>query len=237
MVVPPAGASSPEVRSAATSSPEQPAPDERKPVAEAIAPAEAAKDASGEKMIAKAVEPEKKKIMAYPGVVERFRDFKGEKTPGALMALFETQGNTVKQDPPIVLSNGKDTLKIVLELTGNNFLLDGVSLVSLKNKEKNFWILELLPDSGTYEATVSVPRDDKLYVIPLTVAPRVDISAAKKPAEADFKRYLQETGTAKAPGFDLNKDGRRDYIDDFIFTANYLLQQEGTAKQKKNIRK
>jgi hypothetical protein len=241
MVVPSAGAITSEARSAATSSAEQPAPDERQPGNDTIVPSEAAKNTSSEKMIAKATEPEQKKIKPSPGVLERFKEFKGEKTPGALMALFETQDNNAKQDPPIVLSNGKDTIKIVLELDskgkGNNFLLDGVNLVSLKNKEKNFWILELLPDSGTFEATVSVPRENQLYVIPLTVSPPIDVSAANKLTEADFKRYLREKGTTKAPGFDLNKDGRRDYIDDFIFTANYLVQQDGPAKQKMNIRK
>jgi hypothetical protein len=237
MVAPPAGASSSEVRSAATSSMEQPTSDEPQPGADTMVPSEAAKDASSKKMIAKATEPERKKIMPYPGVLERFKEYKGEKTPGTLTALFETQDNKVKQDPPIVLSNGKDTLTIVLELKGNNFLLDGVNLVSLKNKEKNSWILELLPDSGTFEATVSVPGDNQLYVIPLTVAPPVDVNATNKLTEADFKRYLKEKGTAKAPSFDLNKDGRRDYIDDFIFTANYLVQQDGRAKQNMNIRK
>jgi hypothetical protein len=241
MVVPVPGAPASDVQSA-NSSTGQPASDLQQPAADAIATLEAAKD-SGGKMIAKAVEPERKKIKMYQSVLERFKDFKGKKTPKTLMALFqEKEAN--QQDPPVVLSNGKATVKIVLELdsrgNNNNFLLDGVSLVSLKNKEKDLWVLELLPDSMTYEATVSVPRNNQWYVVPLTVAPPMDVnisSANDRLTETDFKRFLKEQGTAKAPRFDLNKDGRRDYVDDFIFTANYLVQQDSHAKQEMKVRK
>ncbi len=189
-------------------------------------------------MIAKAIEPEQKKFKMYPSILERFKEFKGEKTPKALMALFNMPDKEAKQDPPIVLSNGKATVKIVLKLdskgNNNNFLLDGVSLVSLKNKEKDFWILELLPDSGSYEATVSVPRDNQLFVIPLTVAPPMDGNIgpfANRLREVDFKLYLKEKGTVKAARFDLNKDGVRNYIDDYIFTANYLVQRSTGTTQ------
>jgi hypothetical protein len=233
IAVPVPGAPASDVQSANTST-VQPVPDVQQPAADAIVPPEAAKDSSGEKMIAKAVEPEPKTIKMYPAVLERFRDFKGEKTPSALMDLFKVRDKEVKQDPPIVLSNGKATVKIVLELdsrgNNNNFLLDGVSLVSLKNKEKDLWVLELLPDAKTYEATVTVPRNNQLYVIPLTVAPPMDVNAGRL-TEADFKLYLKGKGTTKTPRSDRNKDGKRDYIDDFIFTANYLVQRDSPAKQ------
>jgi len=237
MVAPLPGAPASDVQSANPST-GQPAPGVQQPAADAMVPAEAAKDSSSEKMIAKAVEPERKKIMMYKGVLERFKDFKGKKTPKALMALFTMQEKEANQDPPIVLSNGKATVKIVVDLDSreknNNFLLDGVSLVSLKNKEKDLWILELLPDSRTYEATVSVPRNNQWYIIPLTVAPPMDANidpAAGRLTEADFSLYLKDQGNVKSSRFDLNGDGRRDYIDDFIFTANYLVQRDGYTKQ------
>jgi hypothetical protein len=193
---------------------------------------------------AKGTELERKKVKMFPSVLERFKDFKGEKTPKALMALFSMQDNEVKQDPPIVISNGKATVKIILKLNSkgedNNFLLDGVSLVSLKNNEKDMWTVELLPDSKAYEATISVPRNNQLYVIPLTVAPPLYVNigfSAGRLTEADFKLYLKEKGTVKAPRFDLNGDGRRDYIDDYIFTANYIVLRDSTTKQGTNVRK
>jgi hypothetical protein len=243
IVVPTPGASSSDGQGSIPSA-DQTAPDVRQPGSDKVVPSEAVKEPSGETLLAKAVEPERKKFMMYPSVLEQFKEFKGEKTPAALIELFKGQDKAAKQDPPIVLSDGKATVKIVLELSSkgenNNFLLDGVSLVSLKNKEKDFWIVELLPDPRAYEATISIPRSGQLQVVPLTIALPMDVNidpAASKLTEADFKLFLKEKGTDKAPRFDLNKDGRRDYIDDYIFTANYLVQRDSPAKQETPVRK
>jgi hypothetical protein len=179
---------------------------------------------------------EQKKTMLYQSVLERFRGYKGEETPEALMALFSAGGEGEgRQDPPLVLSDGKTTLNVVVELNGkdNNFYLDGASLVSLKNKEKNYWIVELLPKKNALTATIIIPRNDQQHVTPLTVAPPWDVTvyqSSGKSAEADFRRYLKERGTAKSPRFDLNGDGRRDYIDDYIFTANFIVKCDSKAK-------
>jgi hypothetical protein len=62
---------------------------------------------------------------------------------------------------------------------------------------------------------------------PLTVAPKVQVDLIKPGtvSEADFALFLKERGTAAAPKSDRNADGRRDYLDEYIFTANYLAQQ------------
>ena len=199
---------------------------------------EIAKASPDENPLPKTSEPERKKNLLYKSVLERFREYKGEKTPQALIALFASSSSGEgRQDPPLVLSDGKTTVKVVIELNANgednNFLLDGASLVSLTNKERNYWIVELLPEKNTLEATISVPRNNQWNVAPLTVAPPRDVTIVRssgKSAEADFKFYLKERGTAKAPRFDLNGNGRRDYIDDYIFTANYLARQEAAWK-------
>jgi hypothetical protein len=198
---------------------------------------ETAKAAPDESRRPNTPEPERKKTMLYKSVLERFREFKGEKTPQALIALFTSADG--RQDPPIVLSDGKTTVKVVLELHSNaednNFLLDGASLISLTKKEGDYWIAELLPEKNTAEATVSVPRNNRWHVAPLTVSPPREAAmgwSSGKPAEADFKLYLylRERGTAKAPRFDLNGDGRCDYVDDYIFAANYLARQKTAGK-------
>ena len=232
-MVAPSSAASTDATQGSISSTSQAVPDMTHSGSETRASSEAVKETSKETVVAKAVEPELKKIMMSPSVLERFKEFKGEKTPEALMALFGTQDRQAKQDPPIVLSDGKTTVKIVVELNSggenNNLVLDGVSLVSLKNKEKNLWIAELLPDTRTFEATVSIPGKGQLYIMPLTVASPMDVNASRL-TEADFKLYLKEKGTIKTPRFDLNGDGVRNYIDDYIFTANYLVQQQSSGK-------
>ena len=60
---------------------------------------------------------------------------------------------------------------------------------------------------------------------PLTLAPPVkDITAL----EADFAAFLKDSG-AKPPKHDLNGDGVHDYLDNYIYTANYL-SKKSTAK-------
>jgi hypothetical protein len=218
--------------------PDQAAADVVKPAGDADAPLETAKAVPPEKPVPPAPEPEKKKIMLYKSVLERFKEFNGNKTPEALIALFSPQKGQAIQDPPIVLADGKTTVKVLLDINpageNNNFLLDGVNLVSLINKDKNAWVAELLPDKKITGATISIPRNTQWDVMPLTVAPPMDVKidpSSSRLSEADFKLFLKERGTAKAPKFDLNNDGRRDYIDDFIFTANYLVQRDSYTKQ------
>lgn len=234
VVVPSAGASSSDIKSA-TSATDQTASDTLQPENENTAAPEPAKVALAEKPVVQPPGPEKKKVMAYQSVLDKFKEYNGLKTPEALMALFSPQVGQSKQEPHIVLADGKTTVKVVLELDpkgeNNNFLLDGVSLVSLNNKDKNFWIAELLPDKRAYEATISIPRNNQWYVIPLTIAPPMDVNidrSANRLTDADFRLYLKNTGTVKAPRFDLNGDGVRNYIDDYIFTANYLTQRPAT---------
>jgi hypothetical protein len=214
--------------------PDQAAPEARQPESDKVVTQETAKALPSEHPVPPAPEPEKKRTMLYKSVLERFKEFNGVKTPEALMALFRAQEGQAKQDPPIVLSDGKTVVKVLLDLDpggeNNNFLLDGVNLVSLSNKEKNLWIAELLPDKRIYEATVSIPWKNQWHVIPLTVAPPMDVNIDRslgKLTESHFRLFLKERGTAKAPRFDLNGDGVRDYVDDYIFTANYLAQGAG----------
>lgn len=193
--------------------------------------------AKAEKPDTRIREPEKKKVPAYQSILEKFREYKGEKTLKSLIALFNT--DRIPQDPPLVLSDGKTTVKMTIELDSkgenNNFLLEGVTLVSLTSNEKNQWVAELLPDKRTWESAVNLPKGHQLSVMPLTVAPPMDVNidrSSAKLTEADFKLFLKERGTAKAPRFDLNGDGKRDYIDEYIFTANYISQQHRKVPQK-----
>jgi hypothetical protein len=218
----------------------QPGAEAAQPEAEKAAAPEPLQTAKAERPALRAPEPEKKKVTAYPSVLEKFREYKGEKTPQALTSLFAPHPAAAAQQPHLVLTDGKATLSVAVELDSkgenNNFLLEGLTLVSLKNKEKNLWIAELLPDARAWEASIVIPHNNQWNVLPLTVAPPMDVNIDRSSArldEKDFKLFLKELGTAKAPRFDLNNDGKRDYIDDYIFTANYIAQQKGKDGPKK----
>ena len=183
--------------------------------------------------------PSGTKFTMHKSVLERFREFQGEKTPKALMALFSAGSMPgIRQEPAIALSDGKTIVKVHINLpeAGNrtpNFELTGAKLTSLKI-EGGEWVLAALPDTGVYRASVSVMYGDSLMEIPLTVAPRVAIAGAGNGTvdEGMFRRFLTNKSGGKSPLLDLNGDGVRNYIDDYIFTANYLTMPISTGAEK-----
>jgi hypothetical protein len=186
------------------------------------------------------------KIVAYQSVLERFREFKGEKTPKSLGALFDAASIPgVRQEPAIALSDGKTRVKISIQnlSTGKeapNFALKGAKLIALE-KKGGAWLIEALPEMKAHEAAITVLHDGSRTDIPLTVAPPLE--AGNAPAgglsEAGFKLFLKQRGTDKSPRFDLNGDGVRNYIDDYIFTANHILKisQKPDKLSGKKVRK
>jgi hypothetical protein len=54
----------------------------------------------------------------------------------------------------------------------------------------------------------------------------IDLDGSGKVNEADFTLFLKERGAENAPRFDLNGDGARNYLDDYIFTANFIVQTD-----------
>jgi hypothetical protein len=104
-------------------------------------------------------------------------------------------------------------------------VLRGAKLVSLKQdaERSNTWVLEAQPEKGEYEASLMVSQGDVILEYPLTLAPKITVNEKSKTVtDEDFSRYL--SGKRR----DLNSDGKRDYLDDYIFTANFIA-----AKQKK----
>jgi len=80
---------------------------------------------------------------------------------------------------------------------------------------------------------VSILFDNRVIEIPLVLVP----PAVKQLSfsEAESVAFLKDHGAVK-PAFDLNRDGKHDYIDDYIYTGHYLLnnKQIKTPKQPEN---
>jgi len=174
-----------------------------------------------------------KKVYKQKSVVDRFREYKGERTVKALITIFEQDGMIgFRQEPPVALSTGKDRVKAVFITTAgskssSDMAVMGARLISLKSDPDftNTWIAELEPAKGEYSASISVPQDRVIMVYPLTIAPDIDVDMDRsgKVTEEDFALFLQGPKGKNLKGFDLNGGGKRDYIDDYIFTANYLI--------------
>ncbi len=84
--------------------------------------------------------------------------------------------------------------------------------------------MEILPDRKTYETTLTVGRNGVSIDIPLNVAPPADLRgfAVEKAGQSPFERYLLER-VAGNRSCDLNGDGKTDYLDDYIFMANFIV--------------
>ncbi|HEY3307024.1 MAG TPA: cohesin domain-containing protein [Desulfuromonadaceae bacterium] len=172
--------------------------------------------------------PEEVKIILNTGVLERFHTYQGEKSPAIMMALFKKEVSAkIRQEPAVALSDGNKIVKLIVDLPGSNgispnFAFNEAKMISLgKDDNSEKWLIDVLPQKGTLKASITVLSGNTIIEYPLTVAaPIKDFSIS----EAEFKKFLQDNG-AKSPRQDINNDGRHDYIDDFIYTANFIVQR------------
>jgi len=76
-----------------------------------------------------------------------------------------------------------------------------------------------------FEASITVSLGELRMIYPLTIAPKITVprSPRGKVTRADIDNYLKKSVAFKSSAPDLNRDGRRDYRDDYILTANYLV--------------
>lgn len=175
------------------------------------------------------------KITSYKGVLESFRVFNGKKSPAAYSSLYNKEITpAIRQEPAVALSDGKTTLNILIKLDtaddkSPNFSLNGARLVSLSKDDSLRWTVVVLPKTGTVQASLTILTDSDMIEYPLTVAPPVEGVSA---VEADFAAFLTDSGASPSTR-DLNGDGRHDYLDDFIYTANYLRKKGVTDKTPK----
>jgi len=172
-------------------------------------------------------------------VLDKFRLFEGEKTPQSLIALFSRDsGGSYSQSPAIAIADGKASVRLTISKVADKsprFTFNAARYVSLAQVGDGEWEVEVVPERGALKASVNMLASGIVQEFPLTVAPRANVAVGGKSgevSEADFALFLRERGSATAPKYDLNGDGKRDYLDDYIFTANYLVKMEEQANRK-----
>jgi hypothetical protein len=198
------------------------------------------KASSGTSSTGEAGKKQDTKPVFYQSVLERFRTFTGPRTVQSLVALFDSSDmKGVRQEPPVALSDGVAVVTIYIsqppgEKEAPNFAFRNAKYRSLKMAGENSWAVEVLPETGGTSAAVKMLHQGVLTEVPLTIAPPlpadVKIGTGGALSEADFNVFLKERGTTKSPRFDLNGDGKRDYLDEYIFTANYLVKRDSRKK-------
>jgi hypothetical protein len=189
-------------------------------------------DTSG---ITAASEPPRNKIQQFDSVLMRFKKYTGERTAKAVIAMFEQdEMMSYHQQPDVVLSDGETPVRITFisssrEITASDVAVLGARVVSVKKDPDytNTWIAELIPEKNAIDASFAVTDGALKRVYPLTVAPRIALRTNKAGlmTEQDLAAYLSK------PRQDVNSDGKKDYIDDYIATANYLFNTKQVKRR------
>lgn len=167
-------------------------------------------------------------VRPEPSALERFRTYSGARTPKALTALFAVAPDSnIRQQPEVALSDGATMVKITLAVGSQkseapNVAFEGAQLISLKRNIAGEWEIVALPEAGSLNPSLFLLTGSDLREIPLTVAPT--LPAGTDLSERGFIAFLGGTTASARPLRDLNDDGRRDYLDDYIFAANYLVR-------------
>lgn len=169
--------------------------------------------------------------VAYKGILDRFKQYKGSKLLSSIVTIFDRKvAQSINQEPAILVSDNQSKATLTIDLPAGinsspNFAVNGGKLVSFKQDKqiKRRWIVEVLPDGGSLKVTVTIIAGTEDFEYPLTVVPPVKTALTLD--EKGWSRFLKEVGTTKAPLHDLNSDGMRNYVDEFIFVANYLASK------------
>jgi hypothetical protein len=172
----------------------------------------------------------------HGSVLDRFRAYQGDKNPEILIALFTKEiSPSIRQEPAIVISEGSAVVRVTADVSAlkgasTSFALTGAKMVSLKREDgSDIWVLETLPQAGSLKATVTLMNSTSIIEFPLTIVPPATSVTSSR---ADFAAFLKDSG-AKAPKHDLNGDGLHDYLDDYIYTAHYLIKAGAAEKNTK----
>ena len=169
--------------------------------------------------------------VVYKGILDRFKQYHGSKQLSSLVTLFDRQvAQNINQEPAIVVSNGQSRVTLTVDIPARinsspNFAVSGGTLVSFRQDKqiRGRWTVEVLPEAGSLKVTVTLIAGAEEFEFPLTIV--TPVKTALTFDESGWNRFLGEVGTTTAPLHDFNNDGVRDYMDEFIFVANYLVKK------------
>jgi len=184
-------------------------------------------------------------------VLDRFRTFKNSRALKQFSALFDMSAlheAGIVQLPGIVVTDGKSLVTVTVDLVNEadtpSFSLKGANLKSIRRLSDKKWELVALPQKGKSDVRLSVILKGERLEIPLiAVSPIEQAAAAKLDAlsATALDALLAKPLINNKPAYDLNSDGKQDYLDDYILVAHWLLKQQrslnGTAKKPDTTRK
>lgn len=190
-----------------------------------------------------AVDPDKKSDLSIAGlkslesIIDRFKAYKGARTLKGFTELFDEsklKAAGVMQIPKIAVSDGKKMFSVNVSLPSGSavpsFSLKGANMKGLKTLSDRSLELDALPQKGKMDVRMSIVMLKEVAEIPLTVVPPVTGEIMELSDPALEKLMLKADGKNKSLFYDLNADGKQDYLDDYILVAHWLLKQPNDKK-------
>lgn len=162
---------------------------------------------------------------------ERFRDFSGKKGLAAFTALLSGAGTCCRQTPPVLISDGRRTARVVVSgVEGVDgpplFSVSGGGLVSVQrgaNEEE--WIAVVRPREDAWDVRVRCIAANDAIDFPLTAAPAIGIPS-RKLAELNEKTFMPNLRRFLSGKPGRGRGNSPEWFREYLFTANYLAARE-----------
>lgn len=160
-------------------------------------------------------------------VLQRFREYRGKSGLNEFTDLFVANVVGIRQEPAIAIADGISPVRLSFQLAPRegyapNFALSDAKFVSLHKEGEKSWIMTIVPNRGACEVGLILRTSSEKIEFPLVVAPPIKI-----PYGLDDKNFLVELNkylAAEHAGSAWNNDSSRQYLQQYIFTANYLTR-------------
>jgi hypothetical protein len=179
-------------------------------------------------------------LRSIKGALVRFNEYKGPRTFKAFAPLYdesEAKMAGIIQSPTIAVSDGKVLVTIVLDLpkgAAPNFSFKGANMKSIRRLSETKWELDVMPQKGKSDVRLSIFLKGDRVVIPLLVVPPLNQTVTVKMSSlsvAALDNMLVNNLKNNKPVYDLNSDGKQDYVDDYILVAHWLLKQKRSLSE------
>jgi exosortase/archaeosortase family protein len=115
-----------------------------------------------------------------PGVLELFRTSPEKRSVETLAVLLRRDDVMFSQEPPLLLSDGTAAVRLTVRSADRSnrapqFNISGGNCIGLIAGDDGVWVLEIVPESGSLHASVTVLTGKEMIEYPLTVAPPLDL--------------------------------------------------------------
>lgn len=172
-------------------------------------------------------------------VADRLKAFDGVRSVRNFSKFFDgsdLSATGIFQAPAIAVSDGTSPVKITVERTDDadepSFSLKGANQKSIRKVSEKKWELVALPQKGKSDVRLSIILKREHLVVPLVVVQPLDPVQIPLTvlSENALNALLAKPVDGKKLQYDLNSDGRQDYLDDYLLIAHWLLKQQGAAR-------